>query len=244
MMELLDACMDGLYYEWEYGNGPMLLDLVLTDDREAILVEASWWTTPFWGRDDGLKYSQYPVVPEIVAEGQDIRRWHIPERGVSLYPPDSPEQLASAHSVRESVDLQRPDYLDALDLLRVTIPAGLIPALDQWRAKVEARPAITPEDLIKRETAMRKVGVVHVAGPNGTVDAVVFDERGNAATARGTEWIELFVDEWTGLDPRPELERYVLSLGDRRLPTTLSFENPKVTMAEGSVDEIARKAVG
>jgi hypothetical protein len=234
-MDLLDACMDGLFYTWVHGDGSKPLDVVLVNDSETLILDAGWWQAD-WNMGDYLNYAQAGLERD-----GEYPHWFIPERGLDLYPPDDEWQAGIVRRARERVDMNRVEYVAQLELLRASLSDTLVPAFDEWKKRIDARPVITVADILKRDTELRKVATIHVSGPSGRVDVLILDERGNAATAHGTEWVELFVDEWTNIEARPELDRYALSLLNRRFPAPLSFENPTVVMAEGSVDEIARK---
>jgi len=241
-MDLLDACMSGLYYLWKWGDGNQALDAAFTSDSECLLLRADWWTG-VWGMGDNVLYASRPIVREPMPPGDEVLHWFIPERNVDLYTPDDEFDARITTNARARTDTRRTEYLVALDQLRLSLPDTLQPAFNDWRARITARPEVTPADIAKQWETPRKVGVIHLTGPQGPADVLVVDERGEAASARGNEWAELCVDEWINANPRPEVEGYIAALAQRRLPATFSFEQPSVTVTEGTISDIALRAV-
>jgi hypothetical protein len=237
-MDLIQASLKGLQFHADYYGSDTPVDFALSSEGRSVVMMANWWATE-WAPGDGIEIFQAECVPEIAHQGEDPTRWIVQDvAGVELTfaaDEDMADRLARA---RESTDLYRWEYVRALDRLQGSLGEDL--DITKWIEAIKARPILDPaEELRKQNLGLRKVGRLFLRDSHGESDVLVIDEFGNAAVASGSEWLQVFADQWTEREDRPGMEDFLAWAQEQRLPVAASFEAAQVEMTAGHVEDIA-----
>ncbi len=239
-MDLMQASFRGLQFHADYYGSDTPVDFAFSSKSMCVVMMANWWATE-WAPGDGIEIFQAACVPEIVHQGEEPARWIVQDvLGVELTfaaDEDMADRLARA---RESTDLYRYEYLRALDSLQVSLGEDL--DITRWIEAVKARPILDPaEELRKQNLGLRKVGRLFLRDSHGQTDVLVIDEFGNTAVASGSEWLQVFADQWTEREDRPDMEDFLAWAQEQRLPVAASFEAAQIEMTVGHVEDIAAR---
>lgn len=239
-MDLIQASLKGLQFHADYYGSDTPADFAFSSDSMCVVMMANWWATE-WAPGDGIEVFRAECVPEIVHPGEDPTRWTVQDvPGVELTfaaDEDMADRLALA---RESTDLYRYEYLRALDTLQGSLGEDL--DITRWIEAVKARPLLDPaEELRKQNLGLRKIGKLFLRDSHGASDILVIDEFGNSAVASGSEWLQVFADQWTEREDRPDMEDFLAWAQEQRLPVAASFEAAQIEMTAGHVEDIAAR---
>jgi hypothetical protein len=237
-MSIYEACMEGLAITQPTGDMSNV-DFVVSN-REATLVVKTWWWYSDWAtsgaQSDGFLYYAYPLL-------EDALGWFIagPPGEARLGTPDE-RVVEAVQSCREWQDLNRGAYVSHLARLREAFPEF---DMAEWVALFLQRPKIDFDAALRQQNlGNRKIGSISLIGAdNEVVDALVLDENGNAATARGNPWLESFAGDWRERQVRPEVESYINWVAQERPYGPYQVSSVKVTVANGGVEELAAGAV-
>lgn len=240
-MTLLEAALDpGLEFHAPFYDNANPVDFALTADGRTITMFAGWWKAA-WGPGDGFESFNEPCVPEIVPIGSEPSVWTVQDiEGVEFRFASDAEMAARIKRNRDRADVDRHVYMTALRNLR----EDFAPVFDitPWVEAIEARPVIDAvEELRKQNLGLRKVGRLFLRDSHGGSDVLVIDEFGNTAVASGSEWLEVFADQWSGREDRPDMEDFLAWAQEQRVPIAASFEGAQIEMTAGHVEDIAAR---
>jgi hypothetical protein len=144
--------------------------------------------------------------------------------------------------VRRATDVFRHEYLHQIGLLENAYPDQEFD-FEPWKAAVLARPRVdAATEMQARNTEARKFGRLFLRNAdNEVVDVLAIDAHGNAATARESEALIVFADEWADKEEPPEMEDYLGWVATQIPYGPQSFDAPKVEQGTGSIEEIATR---
>lgn len=235
-MTLIEACMNGLVLYSFRPDRPV--DIVLVSERWISVASVGWWKTD-WSLENGI-YFYDATLNQVNNTWEMVRSDNVK---ASFEPPEEPDAELFLKNARLETDIDRDEYLKQLQFLRDSLGEAWYKQLDEWVAAVNQRPIVNSiEELKKRNTESRPVGIVKVTDQDGAfVDALAIDQRGNAATANETDWLEAIGSQWISYSDsdRPDTEDFLQWLSTQR-PGGLNVESFRVVQEKGSVEVIAK----
>lgn len=235
-MPLIDLCMSGAEWRSSEMPTPRPVDFAVSGKGAVLVALMNWWAED-WGNLVGILSYQ-----DVSLEEND-GVWVLTENPNIVIASPSDEDLNQAClNGRRWTDIHRGDYMFEVQQLRHSFPE-----LDftPWMEAVLQRPEVDiVEDFKKANLGSRKIGrIILLNQDNEKVDALVFDEQGNAATANGNPWLSVFAGEWSAMDARPDVEDYLSWLATQRPYGPYSLENPEAVFADGHIEDVAAQLV-
>ncbi len=241
-MSLIQASFKGLQFHADYYGSDTPVDFAFSSKSMCVVMMANWWATE-WAPGDGIELFHAACVPEIVAIGSEPARWIVQDvEGVELTFAADADMADRITRARDATDLYRHDYLAALNVLQGSLGDDL--DISPWIEAVEARPPLdAAKELREQNLGLRQVGRLFLRDSHGNSDVLVIDEFGNTAVASGSEWLEVFADQWSAREDRPDMADFLAWAQEQRVPVAASFEGAQIEMTSGHVEDIAARIV-
>lgn len=215
------------------------VDFVVVGDRSTLVFRADWWQKE---NEQGVGVVSIAATPEPVGDGTWTFRH---PQGYLLGPPGDADQERAIQDAQARAHFAREVYMTKL---LTWIESESEYDFRPWVAHIVSLPAIKVEDLARRETAERPVGIIWLRDLNDrVVDTLVIDENGMAATADEDGHLARFAEQWMSYagGRRPPLNDFLAWLSTVGIYEGLTFTDSKVVSSEGDVQEIAlRSALG
>lgn len=241
MTPLLDASAAGLELADPLGSR-WPVDFVAVGGGYALVTLVEWWRAP--GMDTGWHRFMDTPAP------RGPRTWAVAREGghVALQPISSHAGHRLWTQARLVQDIERTAYLDALRRFAEGFPEQA-EDLRAWAEHFAARPLVDPAARFRAvNTAPRAVGVLPLLDQDGTtVDVLVLDGLGNAASAQGDAWLDSLASQWVRYDAegdaRPDLAEFLAWVHSQRPHGRTYPGTPRVVTAEGSTKGIAGRVL-
>jgi len=213
------------------------VDFAVSTTEQTIVYIANWW------QGQAELNEGFVVIESPLEFDRDRETFNFPDRpDLSIELPDDDEMADWLRQAREASDIFRGSYVQQILVQREENPAFNYVS---WLKTVEARPTIDAESkLLNSLTGLRKIGsILAVDNDNKPVDALVIDERGNAATVDPDGWLEAFGWEWVDADDHEDVEDYLTGLSKLTPYGGVSLLAPVYYESEGHVEDMAHKLV-
>jgi hypothetical protein len=232
--------MRGLQLHSPYYEEDVPVDFALSSEGVSVVLWAHWWTIS-WALGEGLEvaYDEFEPIPPLV--GEEPYSWAMGDaKDIVLAGAADADMAARIVSARENTDLHRSEYLTALANLQESLGDGI--DISPWIEAVNARPEIdVVKELQERNSGLRKVGRIFLNSVQGSKAVLAIDEYGNAAVGGSSEWLQVFAEQWSSNEDRPDMEDFFAWLIEQRLPIPASLEAGKIEMTTGYVDDIVNR---
>lgn len=238
-MSLLDDCLAGVYLSTTAFSRDLPLDFAVENDGWVVLALAGWWQRD-WSFDGDLflvrgKIEADPVGWKITRDDA-VRSW--------IMRADLKEIREPVMANRASTDFDRQAYLVQLAALMNALGEEWRQAVGSWQSAIERRPERDPVVEAKaRAQADRGIGIVSIRRDGRRVDALVIDDRGEAATAHGDPWLESIGSQWMALAPRPSIVEFLAWVAEQTPYGGAELEQPREGNDHGTLQAIALRSV-
>jgi len=194
--------------------------------------------TPGWWRGDFQQGSGIAFVPGRLASIDGTDDIVFTSEHYALVPIEAwePEKVLADHA-RAQADYDRGLYIQGLRFL-----AGLMPEyrIAPYLRYILDRPRPDFEKIAREKIAgLREVGaVVMYDGQSRKVDALVIDERGNAAVVDDDGWLAPYMAQWHE-DQRSDVTNFIKWVSERSPYGDMTLGTSFSGTREGTVEDIA-----
>ena len=245
-MGLIEDIMAGRELRHPSLSEPHPIDLAVTGLGRTLIGFSGWWTEDWLLSSGVVTFDGNLDLSAQQENTQYPRVWYFEDQpeAVIATPSDEDMELRLTR-MRRRTDLYRDEYLYQVGLLVDAYDAEDFD-FDPWRAAILERPRVdVVAEMRARNTGARKIGRLFLRNQdNEGVDALALDEHGNAASARDSDTLTAFEDDWTGREDRPEMEDYLKWAATQRPYGPYELDAPTFEQGTGSIVDIATRLLG
>ena len=232
-MKILDACMNsGLAFYDEARDLNSTLDFLVYDEDRVFMFFQGWWR----GEELVPHIDFVKVYAPLIQTS--LTTWGFKDKPQYTISSLSSKQDQRAFELdRESIDLNKEAYLQALDRLQEDfMDMGFV----AWREMSVIRPAKTALEVYKqRYESRREVMTALLTDPDkNIVDAIALDEHGFAEVLNENGWLTHLAADWEAFSDltRPPVSVFTTQIGGFKPPqSVLELTDIRVTVHEGDL---------